>query len=197
MKNLVKISFLVGFLFISTSAIAKDRDFSVSFENVNSKTLTFEVANAENVSLWMYDDSDDELYSEKIENEARVVKSYNMEGLNAGTYYLVAESAQLIRKYKITVDENGVIAAEMPETEIAKPEYIIDGHFVDLKMSDLEEDVHILVQDLADNEYDSETVSPKNGTVRLRFDLNPATADSYVIQVSKGKNTFSKVISLR
>lgn len=197
MKNLVKLSFLVGSLFVSASAMAKDKDFSVSFENVKAKTLTFEVANAENVSLMMYNDADGELYSEKIANEARVVKSYNMEALSEGTYYLVAESDQLIKKYKIDVNKSGITTTDVTEASLVKPEYVVNGNIVDLQMADLEEEVHILIQDEANNEYYNETLSPKNGKVRVRFDLNPATADAYVIQVSKGKNTFSKVIALR
>jgi hypothetical protein len=51
MKSLVKLSFLVAVLFISVSAAARDRDFSLSFSNVSNKSLKFSISNSTNVSI--------------------------------------------------------------------------------------------------------------------------------------------------
>jgi hypothetical protein len=96
MNKLLKFAFLVGFLFISASLMSKDRDFSLSIGTSTAKTVNFEVLNAQNISLVIYNDTYGEVFSEKVGTENSVTKSYNLENLASGTYYLVAESDQKI-----------------------------------------------------------------------------------------------------
>ena len=46
MKNLLKFSFLIGFLFISANVMANDKIFSISIDNINAKKLSFQMTNA-------------------------------------------------------------------------------------------------------------------------------------------------------
>ncbi len=65
MKNLLKFSFLIGFLFISANVKANDKDFSISIDNINAKKLSFQMTNAKNVALYVYNDKKGELLAEK------------------------------------------------------------------------------------------------------------------------------------
>ncbi|WP_294232534.1 hypothetical protein, partial [uncultured Chryseobacterium sp.] len=85
MTTLLKSGLLAGFLLISASLMSKDRDFSISVGNVTAKTVNFEIANAKNVSLFVYNDIEGELISEKLDTENAVRKSYNLEDLASGT----------------------------------------------------------------------------------------------------------------
>lgn len=197
MKNLLKLSFLAGFIFLSVSVMGKDKDFSISFGNVIAKKLNFELLNAKNVSLYVYNDKDGELYSEKVEKSSSVSKSYDLNNFPSGTYYLVAESEYKIEKYKITIDADDASVEKTPVLEIAKPEYTIQGNQVKLYMPKLSEGVNVSVQDFADNVYYDQAKTPTDGELVINFDLDPQTADSYIISVAKGGNVFNKIISLK
>ena len=187
MKNLLKFSFLIGFLFISANVMANDKDFSISIDNINAKKLSFQMTNAKNVALYVYNDKKGELLAEKIRKQDEV----------SGTYYLVAESDSKIEKYKITIDETDATIEKTPVSEIFKPEYTIEGNHVKLLMPKLTDGVTVSVQDFTNTVYYNQTLTPNNGELVVQFDLNPENADAYVISVEKGENTFNKIIYLK
>ncbi|MBT2619998.1 MULTISPECIES: hypothetical protein [Chryseobacterium] len=197
MNNLLKISLFVVFILTSADVMSKDRDFSVSFGNVNSKTFSFEVSNAQNISLFVYNDNQGEIYSEKIGDQNFISKSYNLETLSDGTYYLVAESDYKIEKYKISIQNKNLMVEKKPVTEIIKPEFTINDNIVKLNMQDMKGSVNVSVQDFSDNIYYSETKFAKNGKLSLTFQLDPKTSPSYIIAVEKNGNIFSKIIALK
>lgn len=198
MNTLLKSSFLVGFLLISASLMSKDRDFSISLGNVNAKKLNFEISNAKNVSLFVYNDIDGELFSEKLDTENSVSKSYDLKEFASGTYYLVAESETKVEKYRINITKNNAMEVEKtPVSVINKPEYTITDNLVKLHLSNTKNPVNISVMDLANNSYYNQTKQSVNGELDLTFDLNRNTSENYIIRVEENGNIFNKVISLK
>ncbi len=197
MKNILRLGFLIGALLISTSAIARDNDFSVSIGEVSQKTIHFEVSNAKNVSLYVYNTDKNEIYSEKIINSNSIEKSYNMSQMASGTYFLVAESDAKIEKYKIVVNGDQVSLEKSPISAITKPEYSINRNIVKLKMDGVVGDVKVSIYDTANNTYYSKNNVAKNGLIDLTFDLNPENPETYIINVEKDGDSFSRMISLK
>jgi len=197
MTRILKSTFLAGFLLISASLMSKDRDFSLSFGNATAKTVNFEVLNAQNISLVIYNETYGEVFSEKLGTENSVSKSYNLEDLASGTYFLVAESEQKIEKFKIKINSDNTLEIEKtPFAEINKPEYTISGNMVKLHLSGLKTDADITVTDLSENVYYSATKKAQDGDINLTFDLGLRTADKYIITVEEGGNVFNKIIAL-
>ncbi|WP_042721002.1 DUF3244 domain-containing protein [Flavobacterium sp. B17] len=198
MNTLLKSSFLAGFLLISASLMSKDRDFSISLGNVNSKTLNFEISNAKNVSLFVYNDIDGELFSEKLDTENAVSKSYDLNEFASGTYYLVAESETKVEKYRINITKNNVMEVDKtPVSVINKPEYTISDNLVKLHLSNTKNTVNISVMDFANNSYYNQTKQSADGELDLTFDLNRNTSENYIIRVEENGNVFNKIISLK
>lgn len=198
MNTLLKSSFLAGFLLISASLMSKDRDFSISLGNVNSKTLNFEISNAKNVSLFVYNDIDGELFSEKLDTENAVSKSYDLNEFASGTYYLVAESETKVEKYRINITKNNVMEVDKtPVSVINKPEYTISDNLVKLHLSNTKNPVNISVTDFANNSYYNQTKQSADGELDLTFDLNRNTSENYIIRVEENGNVFNKIISLK
>ncbi|UQB69511.1 T9SS type A sorting domain-containing protein [Epilithonimonas zeae] len=196
MKSILKFGFLVASIFVSTSAMAKDKDFSVSIGEVTQKTLHFEVSNAKNVSLYVYNSDRNEIFSETLKSE-NVEKSYNMNGMASGTYFLVAESDAKIEKYKIVVNGDQVSLEKSPISAISKPEYTINKNVVKLKMANVVGDVKVSIYDTANNTYYAKNNVAKDGLIDLTFDLNPANPETYIINVEKDGDSFSRMISLK
>ena len=197
MNALLKSAFLIGFFCTSASLMSKDKDFSLSFKNTEAKTISFEVLNAQNISLVIYNDTYGELFSEKLEKENNVTKSYDLKDLNSGTYYLVAESDQKIEKYKINISNTNTVEIEKtPFAEIFKPEYTIAGNKAKLHLSGLKNSATISVSDFSGNVYYSATKTAADGALEMTFDLNPKTSDRYVITVEEMGNVFNKIVTL-
>ncbi|GGG49075.1 DUF3244 domain-containing protein [Epilithonimonas arachidiradicis] len=198
MKNIVKLSLIVGAMLISMGMSAKDKFFSLSLTEASSKTLRFEIFNAENVSLYFYNDRKDEIYSENIGNRENVEKSYDLSTLAEGDYFLVAESDFKIEKYKVTIDKNGnVTAAKTPVLAFNKPEYTIENNIVKLHMSNVNDAVTVTVSDLSNTEYYNKSVRSSNGEINLKFDLNTNNSPAYLISVERNGDVFNRLITLK
>ena len=197
MKNVFKIISIAGALLISSKAMSKEKDFSISFGNIASQTLSFEVNNAENISLFIYNDADGEIYSEKVGNLNHVTKTYNMGNFEDGTYFLIAESEHKLEKYKIQINRKNMTLEKTPVKEIIKPEFVINGNKVNIKMDNLQGSVNVSVQDLSNNIYFNEARTPKDGNINISFQLNPKTSEIYIIAVERNGDIFSRMISLK
>ncbi|MDR6157697.1 hypothetical protein QF023_001213 [Chryseobacterium sp. SLBN-27] len=198
MNTFLKSAFLAGFLLISASVMSKDKDFSISLGTVNAKTINFEISNAKNVSLFVYNDIDGEIFSEKLDAETVISKSYDLNELSTGTYYLVAESDGKVEKYRISINKDNVMEVDKtPVSVINKPEYTLSGNFVKLHMSGVKNPVTISVMDFADNNYYTATKQSENGDLNVTFDLDRNTSENYIIRVEENGNVFNKIISLK
>lgn len=198
MTTLLKSGLLAGFLLVSASLMSKDRDFSISVGNVTAKTVNFEIANAKNVSLFVYNDIEGELFSEKLDTENAVMKSYNLEDLASGTYYLVAESETKVEKYRISINSNNAMEVEKtPVSSVNKPEYSISGNMVRLHMTDIKNSVNISVYDFSNNLFYTANKNGENGELNMTFDLDPKTSSNYIIRIEENGNVFNKIIPLR
>ena len=199
MNTFLKSTFLAGFLLISASVMSKDKDFSIALGTVNAKTINFEISNAKNVSLFVYNDIDGEIFSEKLDAENVISKSYDLKELSTGTYYLVAESDGKVEKYRININKDNVMEVEKtPVSIINKPEYSITSNFVKLHMSDVKNPVMISVTDFSDNNYYTATKQSQNGDLNVTFDLDHNTSQNYIIRVEDSNgNVFNKIISLQ
>jgi hypothetical protein len=198
MKKVFKSVLLIGFLSISATAMSKEKDFSLSFGKTEAETVNFEVSNAKNVSVVIYNDFYGELFSDTFEDYNSVSKSYNFKDLDSGIYYLVLESQQKIEKYKIKVDsDKKVVIEKEPVSEIFKPEFVVNGNKVKLLLSGVKTTAKISVTDFEDTIYYNATKSATNGEIELTFDFSKKTADQYIITVEENGKVFNKIISLR
>jgi len=198
MKKVFQSALMIGFLSISASMMSKDKDFSLSFGKTEAETVRFEVSNAKNVSVVIYNDTYGELFSEDLDSDKNVIKTYNFKDLDAGIYYLLLESDRKIEKYKIKVSaDKKVIIDKKPIAEITKPEFKSDGNKVKLVLSDLKNTARISVSDFSGNVYYNSTKPAIDGKLEITFDLNPKTADSYIISVEESGKVFNKTINLK
>ncbi len=198
MSTLLKAAFFAGALLFSANVMSKDRDFSLSFGSIQAKTLNFELSNAKSVSVFVYNNAHDEIFSENLADGDHVMKTYDFQSFAPGTYYLVAESEIKIEKYRIKIgDGNAMEIEKTPVSTVNKPQYTISGHIAKLHMSDVKGPVSISVSDLSNTMYYTSNKNYADGKVDITFDLDPKTADQYIIQVEENGNVFNKIISLR
>lgn len=196
MKNVLKIGVVAGFTFFSTLLFGKDSDNLVSLRTITKSTINVEVTDAKNVSLYVYNASNGEIYSEKITSKENFIKSYNFKNLPSGTYYLVAESDFKMEKYKIKI-KDGKVSIDSTPKKLEKPEYVLDGNRVKLSMDNLKGKVKISISDLSDFVYYNVDRVPENGELNINFDLNPDNSDVYVIKVVRNGEVFKQTFFVK
>ena len=197
MKNVLKLSILGVAFFVSSSMMGKDKDFALSFSNVTSKTMNFEVENGQNVSLSLYSDVYGQLYNQTISDKINSSFAYKLDELASGTYFLIAESEFKIEKYKIEVNENGVVVDKTPVSKIVKPEFTIEDNNVKIHVSNMDKGVNVSIYDLENNVYYDQFKTSENGDLTMDFKLNPLIAKTYIIEVKKNNDTFDKLVSVK
>lgn len=197
MKNLLKVGFVAGFTLFSTLVFARNNDNLVSLKTVTTSTVNIELANAKNVSLHVYNESEGEIYSEKMSIDDNTIKAYNFKNMPSGTYYLVAESDFKIEKYKIVIKNGKIVTDKIPVEQLEKPEYVVEGNHVKLSMNNLKDKVKISVYDLSDYVYYNEVQAPENGKINIDFDLNPAASDVYVIRIVKNGEVYKQTFFVK
>ena len=101
MKNLLKIGFVAGFTLFSTLVFAGNNDNLISLKTGASSTINIELANAKSVSLYVYNSTDSEIYSEDIKSSGKVIKAYNFKNMPSGNCFLGPESVFKVEKYKL------------------------------------------------------------------------------------------------
>ena len=197
MKNLLKIGFVAGFTLFSTLVFAGNNDNLISLKTGASSTINIELANAKSVSLYVYNSTDSEIYSEDIKSSGKIIKAYNFKNMPSGNYYLVAESDFKVEKYKIIVFNGNVSVEKAPIEEMYKPEYNVDGNHVSLRINDLKDKVKISVYDLSDYVYYDVVQAPEDGKLNIKFDLNPEVANAYVIRIEKDGEVFKQTFFVK
>lgn len=198
MKSIVKFSLILGTLLFSLGVSAKDKLFSIALKEVGYKTLKFEIFNAENVSIYFYNDRKDEIYSENVGKRDNVEKSYDLSTLAEGDYFLVAESDFKIEKYKVSIDKDGNVTADKsPVLAFDKPEYTIENNIVKLHMNNVADSITVSISDIGNVEYYNKLVKANNGEINLKFDLNVNNSPAYVISVEKDGDVFNRLITLK
>ncbi|MBN9313854.1 MAG: hypothetical protein BGO40_05295 [Chryseobacterium sp. 39-10] len=196
MKNLIKSGMLAAALFLSGNAFAKDVDFSLSFEKVTNTKVAFKITNAQNVALYLYNDAQSEIYSEKVTSEDHIVKAYDLAEMPAGNYFLVAESNGKMERYKININNKKVVVDDVPVSTVVKPQFTMDGNKVKMYIPNITGAVNISVYDLQYNRYYQDQMNA-DGSVNMVFDLNPETSKNYIISVKMEGNSFDKIFSLK
>ncbi len=187
---------LAAALFLSGNAFAKDVDFSLSFEKVTNTKVAFKLTNAQNVALYLYNDAQSEIYSEKVTSEDHIVKAYDLAEMPAGNYFLVAESNGKMERYKININNKKVVVDDVPVSTVVKPQFTMDGNKVKMYIPNITGAVNISVYDLQYNRYYQDQMNA-DGSVNMVFDLNPETSKNYIISVKMEGNSFDKIFSLK
>lgn len=196
MKNLIKSGMLAAGLLLSGSAFAKDVDFYLSFEKVTNTKVEFKLTNAQNVALYLYNEAQSEVYSEKVNSEDNILKAYDLADMPAGDYFLVAESNGKVERYKININNKKVEVDAVPVSTVVKPQFSMEGNKVKMYIPNISGAVNIAVYDLQYNRYYQDKMDA-NGNVNMVFDLNPETSKNYIISVQMDGNSFDKIFSLK
>lgn len=121
MKNILKLSLLLVVAMTSVSTYAIDGDFLLNVKKGNGNEISFSLNGLQKVTVFIYDDENNLIYTEKAAGEKGILKTYNLDEFPIGTYYLVVENNLKKVKHEIVISEQKTILTTKAISEIYKP----------------------------------------------------------------------------
>lgn len=197
MKNLFKFSLVLGVALVTMNVHASDVDFSLGVKKEQGRVITFVISETNKLDLSIYDAEGKMIYSENVDSQTVINRTYDLKALPEGIYFLVAESEYKISKYKISIVG---ATAKLLETSISdelKPVFTEQGGLLKLSFLNLDKSpTRIKIYDQEDTlVYDSGKLMDQN--VAKVFDVYNFQNEDYTFVVTNNNSTFTKRFSKR
>jgi hypothetical protein len=195
MKNLFKFSLVLGVALITMNVHASDVDFSLGVKKEQGKIITFEFSETNKLDLSIVDSEGKMIHSENINSQKVINRTYDLNALPEGTYYLVAESEMKIARYKIAVVGASATLFDTAISEIYKPIFVDKNGLVAVSILNLDNSpVNIKIFDNEENEvYNSAILTDQN--ISKFFDVKNIKSEAYTFVMTYNNKTFTKTFS--
>lgn len=121
MKKILKLSTVLVVVLLAMNTHATGVKFSKNIKASSKKMVTFALKDVNKASVSMYDSNNKLLHTENVymldlnplKSDEKIVKTYDLNPLADGVYYLVAESKTKVEKYEIlVVNETATIMSD-------------------------------------------------------------------------------------
>jgi hypothetical protein len=197
MKKILKFSLVVAALLTVMNVSALGNDFSLDVKKVQGKKVTFVLNEVNKVELSILDLDDKLIHSENVNSKGSVNRTYDLNALPEGTYFLVAESETKIAKYEISVIGQTAVLGANAVKETYKPMLVNNNGLVSLSIFNLcKNPVSIKIYNAADEEvYTSPVIEEQH--IAKYFDIKNLANEEYTFVMSYADKVFVKKISAK
>ncbi|MDI5889311.1 hypothetical protein [Flavobacterium yafengii] len=198
MKKILKFSLvLAAIVLTAVQAHAGNADFSLDLIKEEGKTVSFILKEIKKIDLSIYDTNDSLIYQEKVTSEDNINRTYDLTALPDGIYFLKAESALKISKYKIEVVGNKAKLSTNAISEVYKPVLVKKNGIVALNVLNLEKvPVTVAVYNSDQTEVYKETFAADLHVGKI-FDLSSAQKGKYTFEITYNSKTFSETVATK
>jgi hypothetical protein len=180
---------------MNVSALGKD--FSLDVKKVQGKKVTFVFNVANKVELSILDLDDKLIDVENINSKGSVSRTYDLNALPEGTYFLVAESDTKIAKYEISVIGQTAVLGSNAVKEMYKPMVVNNNGLVCLSIFNLGQNpVSIKIYNAADEVvYISSLIEEQQ--IFKHFGIKNLANEEYTLVMSYADKVFVKKIGAK
>lgn len=111
MKNLLKSTFLLALLAISTATYSNDIKLSVKTHSYKEKSIVLSTKELEKVDLFIYNIYDGELYKESIKADKPLTKVYNLNAFPEGHYIVKLVKGKETIEYELRITRDKALVS--------------------------------------------------------------------------------------
>ena len=197
MKKISKYSLVLVVTLITMNMFAGNVDFTLDVKKEQGKLVTFALNQTEKIDLSIYDAEGKMIHSENVNSPNSVNRTYDLNALPEGTYFLEAESDSKVSRYEISVAGETALLSSDAISEVYKPTFYNKNGLVWVNLVNPDESpMTIKIYDNEFNEvYESDLLVDEN--VTKVFDMNNFQNEAYTIVVTDSAKTFTKTFSER
>ncbi|RZK01632.1 MAG: hypothetical protein EOO46_19725 [Flavobacterium sp.] len=197
MKTILRLTLVLAVVLTAVGAQAGNGDFYLHVKKEDGKTIRFAVIEDKKTEISIVDQQDRILYSESSSNKNGINRTYNLNELLEGTYFLEVETASKIARYEITVSEKDAVLSNKPLTETYKPVLTSNKGLVTLVIPNTKNArVAIKIFDRFHNEVYSETLKDTDSVMK-KFDISNFVGEEYTFVMDYGNKSFTENIVSR
>lgn len=195
MKKISKFGLMLVVTLFTMNVHAGTIYFSLDVKKEQGKKVTFAINKMNKMDLSIYDADEKLIHSENVNSKKDLNRTYDLNALPEGTYFLQAESDSKISRYEISVIGATASLSANAISEVYKPVFEFKKGLVWVKMLNLDQyPVNIKIYDEDDNEvYDSATLTDQN--VTKVFDVNNIESEKYTFIMTYKDKTFTKTFN--
>jgi hypothetical protein len=197
MKKISKYSLVLVVTLITMNMFAGTVDFTLDVKKEQGKLVTFALNQTEKIDLSIYDAEGKMIHSENVNSPKSVNRTYDLNALPEGTYFLEAESDLKVSRYEISVVGETALLSSDAVSEVYKPTFLNKNGLVWVNVLNLDKSpVSIKIYDNEFNEiYDSALLVGQN--VTKVFDINNFQNEEYTFVITDNNKSFTKTFSKR
>ena len=197
MKKILNFSLAVVIVLTALQVQARNTDFSLNVNKEKGKMVSFTLKDSKKVDLSLYDANETLLHSEKLTSKGTINRTYDLKDLPDGTYFLEAETATKLARYKITLIGKIALMEKTASSEIFKPLLNKKEGFVVMSILNLEKvPVHVRIYD-EDNQELYNVSMAADLLVSQKFDLNPNPAQKYTFVINYNGRQFEEIVDVK
>lgn len=197
MKKILKFSLVVAAVLTAMNVSALGNDFSLDVKKGEGKTVTFALNELNKVELSIYDLDNKLIHSENVNSNGNISRTYDLNALPEGTYYLVAESDTKIAKYEISVIGETAVLASNAVSEVYKPTLSNKDGLVSISIFNLyKSPVSIKVYNSSDEIVYTSAVSEEQ-SIQKFFNIKNLPNEKYTFVMSYGDKDFMETVSAK
>jgi len=196
MKNSIKFSLMLVLALITMNVHAANGDFSLNVKKGEGKIISFVLNDAINTNLTIYDANDKLIHTEELDSNGILNRTYDLNALPEGIYFLEADTKLKIVRYEISVvGMNASLASDALST-VYKPTFLYENGLVGLNILNFDNSpVAIRVYD--EDNIELYTYSSTDKNVKKYFDIQNLPNKKYSFVMSYDNKTFENTVAKR
>lgn len=198
MKKILKFSLVLAVVVsAAVQAHAGNSDFSLNLKREEGKTVSFTFKEIKKMDLSIYDTNANLIYQEKVTSDDNIERTYDLTALPDGIYFLKAETALKIAKYKIEVVGKIAKLATDAISEVYKPVLTNKNGLVTLNVLNLEKaPVNVIIYNSDEVELYNETL-PAETYVGKIFDMKNCKGEKCMFVITYNDKTFTETVAVK
>ena len=197
MKKILKLSLVLAVVLTAMNVRAGEIDFSLNVKKGQGKTVTFVLNDINKIDLSIYDATEKLIHTEKITSNGNINRTYDLDALPEGTYFLDAESEMKIARYEISVVGKTATLKSNAVSEVFKPVFLNNNGMVSISVLNLDKSpvsINIYTED--GTEAYSTTVLGEQNIVKF-FDIKNFPNTKYTFVMTYDNKIFEKTASAK
>jgi hypothetical protein len=198
MKKILKFSLVLAVVVsAAVQAHAGNSDFSLNLKREEGKTVSFTFKEIKKMDLSIYDTNANLIYQEKVTSDDNIDRTYDLTALPDGIYFLKAETALKIAKYKIEVVGKMAKLSTDAISEVYKPVLTNKNGLVTLNVLNLEKaPVNVTIYNSDEVELYNETL-PAETYVGKIFDMKNCKGEKCMFVIAYNDKTFVETVAVK
>tara|TARA_R110002126_G_scaffold222889_3_gene367961 strand:+ start:1203 stop:1793 length:591 start_codon:yes stop_codon:yes gene_type:complete len=196
MKKILKFSLIIVVLLSAIKSNASSVDFSLAVKNKQGKVVSFAVSEVSKIKLSVYDDSNALVNVERITAHGLVSRTYDLEALPDGDYFLEAETSLKISRYTISVSGKSAKLCPVAISEIYKPVFQSKNGITFVSIDNRGKHVVSIAVLNTDGEIVHESLSLDQNIVKY-FDFESKVKEEYTFVIKYSGAVFYNTIISR